>query len=131
MHDATECGVLGGLYEMARYAGVGLRIHLDEMVLQEEARLTCQCFDIDPYKAISEGTLLATARRERAKDIVRALKNEGIPASVVGEVTPEKDGLWLFERGERRPLEHPVVDPFWARFEEYLRKRQPPQTAPR
>ena len=49
---------------------------------------------------------------------------EGIPASVVGEVTPESAGMHLIEKGEKRPLEHPRVDPFWIRFEEYLARSQ-------
>ena len=54
MHDATECGVYGGLFEMARHSKVGMDIHLDEMIMQEEVKKTCEYFDIDPYKTISE-----------------------------------------------------------------------------
>ncbi|MFH0839884.1 MAG: AIR synthase family protein [Candidatus Omnitrophota bacterium] len=123
MHDATECGVFGGLYEMADHSKVGMNIHLDEMVLQYEVKKTCECFDIDPYKAISEGTLLVTAKRSRAKTIVRALKSEGIPASIVGEVSPGRNGIHIFEGNKKRKLKHPKIDPFWGKFEEYLKKR--------
>ena len=122
MHDATECGVYGGLHEMASSGKVGMRIHLKDMILQEEAAKTCECFDIDPYKAISEGTLLATVKREKADEVVAALKNESIPASVVGEVVPEEEGITVFENGTSFKLEHPRIDPFWIKFEEYLKK---------
>ncbi len=123
MHDATECGVFGGLYEMADHSRAGMDIHLDEMVLQEEVKKTCECFGIDPYKAISEGTLLATAKKSRSKAIVRALKSKGIPASIVGEVVPGRNGIHVFEGNKKRKLEHPKIDPFWGKFEEYLKKR--------
>jgi hydrogenase expression/formation protein HypE len=122
MHDATECGVFGGLYEMAIHSKVGMNIYLDEMIVQDEVKKTCECFGIDPYCAISEGTLLATARKDRAQDVVNALKREGIPASVVGEVTPEKEGNFVIEKGRKSKLEHPKVDPFWGTFEKYLKR---------
>lgn len=123
MHDATECGVFGGLYEMAAHSKVGMNIYVDQIILQDAVRKTCLCFDIDPYCAISEGTLLVTAKKNRAKAVVKALNDEEIPASVVGEAVPQKEGIHIIEKGKKRKLEHPRLDPFWAKFEEYLKKR--------
>jgi len=50
------------------------------------------------------------------------LKDENIPASIAGEVTEEKEGLYVIEKDKKYKLEHPRIDPFWGRFEEYLRK---------
>jgi len=122
MHDATECGIFGGLYEMAMHSNVGMNIYLDEIVLQEEVKKTCECFGINPYKAISEGTLLATVNKKKAKDVVKALNNESIPASIAGEVTSKKQGLYIIEKDRKYKLEHPKIDPFWGKFEEYLKK---------
>jgi len=122
MHDATECGVLGGLYEMAMHSSVGMVINLDDIVMQDEVKKTCECFDIDPYKTISEGTLLATVNKKKAKEVVKALKSEGIPASIAGEVLEEKEGIYTVIKGNKSKLEHPRLDPFWIRFEEYLKK---------
>ncbi len=122
MHDATECGVFGGLYEIAKHSRVGMRIFLDKMVIQEEVLKTCACFNLDPYKSISEGTLLATAHKSKAGEIVEALAKEDIAASIVGEVVPEVKGMYVFQKNRRYKLEHPKIDPFWARFEEYLVK---------
>ncbi|MFA5388415.1 MAG: AIR synthase family protein [Candidatus Omnitrophota bacterium] len=122
MHDATECGIFGGLYEMAAHSNVGMNIYLDDIVLQEEVRKTCECFGIDPYKAISEGTLLATIDAKKAKKAVKALNDESIPASIAGEVTGKKHGIMVIEKGKKYKLEHPKIDPFWVKFEEYLKK---------
>ncbi|MDP2912332.1 MAG: AIR synthase family protein [Candidatus Omnitrophota bacterium] len=122
MHDATECGIFGGLYEMAMHSNVGMDIYLEKIVLQDEVKKTCECFDIDPYKAISEGTLLATVSKKSAKRVVSALKSEGIPASIAGEVTLKKQGINVIEKSGRYRLEHPKIDPFWGKFEEYLKK---------
>ncbi len=124
MHDATECGVLGGLFEMALAGNYGLRIDKEQIVVQEIVRQTCRVFDIDPFKAISEGTLIGVVRAGKAEAIVDALQSQGIMSSVVGEVRPAKEGLTLIEGGVARPLTHPRVDPFWTRFEEYLAIQQ-------
>ena len=123
MHDATEGGVFGGLYEMARHSNVGMRIYQDDIILPIAVEKTCACFGIEPYISISEGTLLATVRQKKAKGVVAALKNEGIPASIAGEVVPEKEGLFILIKGRRKRLEYPKVDPFWIKFEEYLNKK--------
>jgi hydrogenase expression/formation protein HypE len=123
MHDATECGVWGGLFEMAEAGEYGLRIWPERIVVQDIVAKTCAVFDIDPFKAISEGTLIAVLEPAKAEEAVAALKAEGIPASIVGEVVPREEGTNLIYPDHVEPLVHPKVDPFWIRFEEYLLKQ--------
>jgi hydrogenase expression/formation protein HypE len=85
--------------------------------------MTCELFDIDPYSAISEGTLLAAVSPDRVGDVLSALEAEGIPASAVGEFRDLRDGLRVVDGGSERDLVHPGIDPFWTRFEEYLLKQ--------
>lgn len=121
MHDATECGVFGGLFEMASHSNVGMNIYKEEIQIQDVVKKTCECFDIDPYIAISEGTLLVTAKKNSAKAVIKALQGEGVPASIVGEVTPSRDGINIITGGKKNKLEHPRIDPFWGKFEEHLK----------
>jgi len=123
MHDATECGVFGGLYEMAAHSNVGLDIYKEQIIIQDAVKKTCECFGIDPYCAISEGTLLATAKKNKAKAVVRALADEGIPASIAGVAVEKKRGINVFTSSNHSyRLDHPKTDPFWIKFEEYLKK---------
>ncbi|WP_101295483.1 AIR synthase family protein [Halegenticoccus soli] len=115
MHDATECGIYGGLYEMARAAGVGIDVDRDAIPVLPGVREACEFFGIDPWKSISEGTLLLAVDPDGADEVVAALDDEGIPAAVAGEV---RDGSGLRVDGE--PVDHPEVDPFWGAFEEYM-----------
>ncbi|MEF8880966.1 MAG: AIR synthase family protein [Halapricum sp.] len=119
MHDATEGGVYGGLFEMGRAAGVGIEIERDRIPVQPGVIEACEFFGIDPWISISEGTLLATADPDGADDVLDALDSEGIPAADVGEVV---DGSGLIVDGE--PVDHPGKDPFWAAFEEHASKLQ-------
>ena len=120
MHDATECGVWGGLYEVAQASGVGMRIKKEDIIVLPEVKKICEEFSMDPYSSISEGTLLITAKPEKADEIVKKLKNSGIDSSVAGEVTEKKEGIMLVEQGKESELEHPRIDPFWTAFAKEL-----------
>ncbi|MBI5449280.1 AIR synthase [Candidatus Gottesmanbacteria bacterium] len=122
MHDATECGIWGGLYEMAKNSKVGMNIYQDAIIVQSIVQKTCAAFNIDPYQAISEGTLLVTADKNKAKAIITALKQENIPASICGEIIAENEGLNIIKQ-IKIPLEHPKIDPFWICFEDQLTKK--------
>ncbi len=122
MHDATECGIWGGLYEIAQSSRCGLIIEEEKLVIEPCVREICELFKIDPYKSISEGTLILTCRPHKAEEIVRALSKKGILASVVGEVVDSTQGIILVKEGKERKLEHPGVDPFWDAFYQALRE---------
>lgn len=116
MHDATECGVWGGLVEVARASGVGLRINRDAIPVPEPVTLVCREFDLDPYSAISEGTLILTVRPRAADAVLAALRGTSIRCAAIGEVVPASDGLRYTVDGQAQPLVHPRTDPFWPAF---------------
>lgn len=120
MHDATEGGVWGGLFEIAEASRVGLLIHQDEVVVRPEVRAICDHFGMDPYTSISEGTLLLTCRPHRAADILARLADANIAATQVGEVVPRSQGIHLVTDGRERELHHPRVDPFWNAYGQAL-----------
>jgi hydrogenase maturation factor len=117
MHDATECGIYGGLYEMARSAGVGIELDRDAVPVLPGVEAACDFFGIDPWVSISEGTLLATVDPDGVDDVLAALEGEGIPAADAGEVV---EGSGLVVDGE--PTDHPGVDPFWGAMAEYAQR---------
>lgn len=116
MHDATECGIWGGVYELAQAAGVGVRIEKEKIVIEECVTEICDFYKIDPYKSISEGTLIITCRGNKAEQLVKVLNDRNIGASIVGELIEPKYGMNLIEQGKEKKLQHPIVDPFWQAF---------------
>ena len=122
MHDATECGIWGGLYELAQAAGLGARVEKEKIIVEEGVPEVCRFFGIDPYASISEGTLIIACKARKADEIVAALAGKGIGSSVVGELTAPGKGMVLVEKGARKNLEHPIVDPFWRAFYDALKK---------
>jgi hydrogenase expression/formation protein HypE len=122
LHDATECGIWGGLYEVAQAADLGARIEKEKIVVTDGVLEICEWLGIDPYASISEGTLIITCRPRQADAVVKALTSKGIKASIVGELTKENEGMVLVERGKEKKLVHPIVDPFWRAFYNALEK---------
>jgi hydrogenase maturation factor len=116
MHDATECGVWGGLVEVAQASKVGMAIEQGAVIIDERVQKICTLFDIDPMTSISEGSLIITCRPHKADELMKRLRDRGIVASVVGEVVDAAEGTRVFQEGVARELVHPHVDPFWAAF---------------
>ena len=107
MHDVTEGGIFGALWEMAEASGVGLSIDLKSIPVRQETIEICEFFGINPYQLISSGCMLMAADDGNA--LVRELKKEGIPATVIGKALDGKDRV-LENGDERRFLEPPKTD---------------------
>ncbi len=121
MHDATECGVIGGVFEIAQASGKGVYLFKDKIPVLEPVREVCELFGMDPYISISEGTLIITVRPEKVDELLSLLKKEGILAEIIGEITEEKE-FWMEEGGKKKPLVHPRVDPFWQAIDRAFRE---------
>jgi len=121
MHDATEGGVIGGLFEVANASGVGMEINENSFIYPEEVKIVCETFNIDPVKAIAEGSLIITAKSTNSDEIILRLRERNIDASVIGKVTgnPDKRIIKRLD-GEIIPLSIPEQDPFWPIFFESL-----------
>ena len=107
IHDVSEGGIFGALWEMANGAGVGLEIDLKKLPVRQETIEVCEFFDLNPYELSSTGCLLMTA--EDGNGLAAALEKKGIPAVVVGKTTGGNDRI-LYNEEERRFLEPPKAD---------------------
>lgn len=117
MHDATEGGVIGGLFEIANASNVGMIIDENLFFYPEEVRLVCKNLNIDPVEAISEGSLLIAAEKGSSASIIENLEKKGISATVIGHVTDNPDERVINrENGDLQELRVPAEDPFWKAF---------------
>lgn len=107
MHDVTEGGVFGALWEMAAASKTGLEIDLKKIPIKQETVEICEFFDLSPYMLMSSGSMLIATNR--GSDLVQALKEAGIPSAVIGKVTAGNDRVIINEE-ERRFLEPPKSD---------------------
>ena len=107
MHDVTEGGIFGALWEIAEASRVGLEIDLKAIPIRQETVEICNHYDINPYTLISGGSMLIAAAD--GFTLVRELKRCGIDAAVVGKATDGNDRV-VENNGERRFLTPPETD---------------------
>lgn len=107
MHDITEGGVFGALWELAEASGVGLEIDLKKIPLKQETVEICEYFGISPYELISSGSMLMAAKD--GNRLVMELQKAGIPAVIIGKATAGNDRI-LRNEDETRYLEPPKTD---------------------
>lgn len=111
MHDVSEGGIFGALWELAEGAGVGLTIDMKRLPLRQETVEVCECCNVNPYLLLSGGSLLMTADDGAA--LAAALEEAQIPAAVVGKVTGGNERI-LLNDGELRYLDRPQSDGIWG-----------------
>lgn len=106
MHDATEGGVLGAVWEMAECSGLGVELYLDRIPVKNETSLICEAAGIDPYGLISSGTLIISCFN--GDSLVKKLQKEGIESAVIGKIT--KKDKKIYENSLVKTLEQPKSD---------------------
>ena len=99
MHDPTEAGVVGALWEMAEASGVGFRVYAERIPLREATRAICEVLGVDPLRLIASGALLIACRDAEA--MVRALGEADIEATHIGDVTDSPSQRVLVRRDGR------------------------------
>jgi hydrogenase expression/formation protein HypE len=106
MHDITEGGVLGALWEVANASGKGFVVYRDRMPVTAVARKICDSFGIDPLRLISSGSMLITC--SRGEQLVELLKDKGIKAWIIGKIADS--GGYLMDGAEKIEVTPPERD---------------------
>ena len=107
MHDVTEGGIFGALWEMAEASNIGLEIFLKKIPVKQETIEICDYYDMNPYELISSGCMLIAT--DDGTGLLHKLEKAGIFGAIIGKATEGKDRVLLNE-GERRFLEPPKAD---------------------
>lgn len=108
MHDITEGGIFGALWEMAEASGIGLDIDVKKIPIRQETIEICEFYGINPYRLISSGSMLMAAAD--GNQLVRELEKAGIHAAVIGKATEGKDRMIRKDDEEHSFLERPKAD---------------------
>ena len=107
MHDITEGGVLGALWEMANGAGVGLEVDLRKIPIRQETVEVCEFFKLNPYLIMSSGSMLMASND--GETLVTKLKEAGIDATIIGRTNDSNDRI-IKKGNEISYLDKPQTD---------------------
>lgn len=107
MHDVTEGGVLGAVWEICDASGNGCEIDIGKIPVAIPTRKICEFYGIDPCRLISSGCMLISA--EDGNGLVKHLKSAGIDAEVIGILNSTEQRLMMSE-GMIEPILQPSSD---------------------
>lgn len=106
MHDATEGGVLGAIWEIAECSNVGVKVYLDKIPVKNETKELCTHYNISPYQLISSGCMIMTTYD--GDNLIKELRKQNIEAQIIGEIIA-KERICI-HNGSLLPLKQPDVD---------------------
>lgn len=116
MHDATEGGVLGGIWEMSDACKIPVRVNLDQVSVPEDIAALAKVLDFNIWQGISEGTLLAAVDPDAVPGVFSAWEKLGISGYILGTFDDKLSYSTVRFAGNDMPLEEPGEDPFWKLF---------------
>lgn len=103
MHDVTEGGVLGALWEMSMASDCSIEFDFESIPVHPLTERLCRYYGIDVFKLISSGSMLIAS--EDGRSLCEDLRNMGIEARVIGKAIEEGFG------GEVRSVCGRLIDP--------------------
>ncbi len=109
MHDPTEGGLAGGLWELAEAAGLGIELQPGQIPLLPEGEIICRALGLDPLATLASGALLIVAPPEETPGITASLAGAGIPVATIGRMVPGQGVAGL-----ARPLRDEIARVFEA-----------------
>lgn len=109
MHDVAEGGVFGAVWELCERLNAGVELDLKKIPICQETVEVCEFFDVNPYQLKGDGALLFLTHDSTAA--IKALKEQGISAAVIGRMTDGNDRILINEE-ETRFLEPNRVDDY-------------------
>jgi len=116
MHDVTEGGVLGAIYELVVGSGNGAEIFNEKIPVGEVQSAVCNLFSLDPKYCIGAGSMIISCKKEKASEIISRLEMNHIPCTEVGMITEESKGIKLIENEKANNLMYFEEDPYWKAF---------------
>jgi hydrogenase maturation factor len=123
MHDVTEGGVLGAVYEMAVASGKGVIVWNDRLPVGPVQESVCRLFGLDPRCCIGAGAMLMAVQNGYENAVIRALANRHIDCVVIGVLQDRSKGLQIRDiQGDLQPLVYQQKDPYWEAFYQAVSK---------
>ncbi|MHA2288033.1 MAG: AIR synthase-related protein [Promethearchaeota archaeon] len=88
VHDATEGGIYGALYECLAPYNMGCEIKSLDIPVASVTKKISQYLKINPFKLISSGAVIIICNKEEAPMVLEYLdKNSSEPNQIIGKVT--------------------------------------------
>ncbi|MEQ8470319.1 MAG: AIR synthase family protein [Marinoscillum sp.] len=122
MHDVTEGGILGAIYEMANASGCGFEVEINKTAVREEVQAVCNLFEIDPLESIGAGSMIISVKNGSEEKLINALRVNGIDAHVIGQFVDKSKYDLIDANGRKSTYVYTGIDPYWEAFFKSLKQ---------
>jgi hydrogenase maturation factor len=112
MHDCTEGGVLGAVFEMSLASDLGFELREGLVPVAPETRALCRRLSIDPLRLIGSGSLLLSVERGREADLHRIL-TPICKITAVGRFTKKGVRVLVRKDGRKQIVRSAPEDELW------------------
>ncbi len=86
MHDITEGGILGAVWEMCQVSGLGAEVKKELIPISKITKKIGENLKFDPYRLISSGCMLIIVKKEKERKLIDKIESLGIRATKIGEL---------------------------------------------
>ncbi|RYM33070.1 AIR synthase [Brumimicrobium glaciale] len=114
MHDVTEGGVLGAIYEMAYASNCGFEVYNNSIPTGDSQTKIMDLFEIDHRFCIGAGAMIMSVKKGNEKCLINHLESNSIKATVVGEFTINEHRI--IENGIDKEFVFDGIDPYWQAY---------------
>jgi hydrogenase expression/formation protein HypE len=116
MHDVTEGGVMGAIYELTQASRCGVVIDENKIPVGEAQQKIGDHFNIDPKYCVGAGAMIITVKPDKVQLLLSQLKSKSINATIIGKITTADKGVQVRNNEGERTLVLPEADPYWGAF---------------
>lgn len=116
MHDITEGGVLGAIWELCSIAGTGAEVWAEQIPVAAVTIKLCDHYGIDYLRLISSGSMMIIVRPAVKDRLEQELSEAGIPAACIGRILPAEEGIFLSKSGVQTVIAPPSSDELYKVF---------------
>ena len=107
MHDATEGGILGAIWEISEASNIGCFLDLSKVPVLQETLKICKFMNLNPYGLISSGSMIITTGEPQR--IISELSKIQINCTEIGKIV-EKSRSFIDNNGQIHELLPPEAD---------------------
>ncbi len=110
MHDVTEGGVLGAVWEMCKVSDMGASINKEAIPVDDVTIKIAKAYDIDYLRLISSGCMLILAAENKKEEIKKSITDSGVQVTEIGTIMPKEYGIKMISQGKVKEIEKPGSD---------------------
>jgi len=115
LHDATEGGLLGALWEVCAGQNLGFTVYEQNIHLHPETKRICNTFQVDPLKLISSGTLIVFT--PNPEPLLQDFRQQNISAFQIGIITNSPEKILVRSNGLKEEITDCPWDELWRMTE--------------